>query len=559
MFSCDTLPADDEDVDMYSCGSEELDTALFFWCIMVVILCVSIFLAVYLAWHNWTSSSDTLFRADFKEKSVLRRIEMLARNHNFYAGYLQTLEGSSGALLRLFRFNKEVCVVTRYLCGLAVVCIVTTLPLIVLKIIHHGRADGGAVMTHSHLYTWLPSLAYLTGEQTAVWIVTAWVFVIVAFSVIVLKLQQQALSEEKQIRDNASSDVFRPYVAQTNRILEGKAVRMLGVLAVNFFIVGTVNYVYIRLLSGNTLTPFMILLLQISLAVFKVGYSVFCVPLLCMSIKDRMKSIWLRMRIYLLNSIIIPILISMRSSPKCIEGLFDSDDPVGSVYSYDDCVSVLYSLATGITTCSSYERSEVEVAALVPPFIYRYQCSSVLLTSYIPVFIYTYLFHLMLPFSIFVMSCISYTTIPSKLRTKFPGIFWPDHWVTNEADRLTFGESEAVEREVAGVATGRKLINIKTIVTQMVHHMCVLLTFGMCSPLLALVVITSIVVTSDLLRMLLARFVHYRMEALLCEEKKACASLNLLDTGSGAGAGQSAGAGGIGSRGLSSAALEQAD
>ena len=522
LFSCgeNTLPGNDVDADLYRCGSEDLDIALYTFLTMGGVLSLTVFLSLCFAylWFKHPGSEYATVSFDFKESSMWRRMSTLAGNRKFYASYLQTLEGASGGLLRIFCFDKEMYFISRSLNTLAVISIVIPFPVLLLKILDNAGSSGN-VNTHSHLYTWLLSLAYLTGEHTAALLVGVWFIMVVIFSVMLIQLQQQARDEEEKIRESVVTDVCRPSITATHGVMEGKQWRMVGLVGVNLLIVGSVNWLYISLLSGNTLTPFMVQVLQLSLAVFKMMYSIFCVPMLCVSIKDYKKSIWVRIRIYVLNSILVPVLVAMRNSPNCIQGLFEPAEPVGSVYNFQDCVSVVYTVDTGITECVLYSRTEVEVASLVPPFLYQYQCSSVVLTSYIPVFIYSYMFHLMLPFGVFMISCIPYSTIPTIIRTKFPGMFWPDFWVGSRADRLTFTESEAVEADVAGVATGRRLINIKTIVAQMMHHMCVLLTFGLCSPLLALVVVCSIVVTSDLLRVSIARFVHYRVTLLQDEGK----------------------------------------
>lgn len=522
IFTCDTLPQNDADVDLYSCGSEELDLALYLWVSMCSILVVvGSGLALYVlyaadAWSKRPTESTPPF--DFKEKSVLKRISTLAGNHNFYATYLSTLENANGALLRIFSFDQEMYAVSRYLYCLVVLCFVMTCPLIVLKYVDSGSDEDG-VATHTHTYSWLLSLAYLTGEKTAAMVVIVWLIVVIACSIMLFRLQQQTCRKEEIMSTRSLSESLS-HPGESTLGAEGKHSKVVGLLLLNLLIVGAVNFIYINLLSGNTLTPSMVKVLQLSLALFKMMYSIFCVPMLCISVKDYRKSIWIRSRIYVVNSICIPVLIAMRTSPNCFQGLFDSAEAVGSSYSYTDCSNLVYDVATGVSTCKAFTSIEVDVAALVPPFLYQYQCSSVVLTSYIPVFIYSYMLLLMLPFGAFVLTCIPYKRIPKMLRTKFPGIIWPDYWITNREGRLTFDESEAVTADNAGISTGRRLINIKTIVTQIMHHICVLLTFGLCSPVLAVIILCAVVVTTDMLRVGIARFVHYRVCTMHDEGKR---------------------------------------
>lgn len=141
-----------------------------------------------------------------------------------------------------------------------------------------------------------------------------------------------------------------------------------------------------------------------------------------------------------------------------------------------------------------------------------------MLTSYIPIFMYMYMFHLALPFAMFLVSCVPFQSFPRRFfRIKLPGVWWPQHWLKNNEALLTFEDEALLEQDEKGVATPRKMLNCKTVVTQFIHHICVLLTFGLCSPQLALAVSCAILVTSDLLQLMIGRFVHYRLNSLLEE------------------------------------------
>ena len=83
-------------------------------------------------------------------------------------------------------------------------------------------------------------------------------------------------------------------------------------------IVFTINTVYIRRLTSGT-DATRLLVIQILFAGFKVMYSVMVVPLLCKPITDMKKAIWMRLRIYMFNSIWVPVLAALRTSPACFE------------------------------------------------------------------------------------------------------------------------------------------------------------------------------------------------------------------------------------------------
>lgn len=241
----------------------------------------------------------------------------------------------------------------------------------------------------------------------------------------------------------------------------------------------------------------------------------FFVPWLCRPIKDLKRAIWIRIRIHVFNSIWIPVLATLRSSPSCFEGLFNPSHELESQYSFQECINPVYDPDSGSTVCLGFATHTVNVEPLTPPFLYHYQCASTLLTSYIPVFMYVYMFQLTLPFVLFVLSFFEYNSFHKWLRMKLPGMWWPHFWLKACENKMSFDDEDSVKRDMKGIATPRRMLNIKTVLSQVMHHSCVLLTFGLCSPHLCLAVICSICVTSDMLSYMIGRFVHYRLNSLV--------------------------------------------
>ena len=515
IFSCETLPANDAHVDFYNCGSEDLDTSLFAWLgtsVVILLPCILAWRISYKGNHSDEAGQERQFKFDFREKFFLDRIRVLIMNIDLYAKYLQETSWLMPIRPYIICFDQELRVVSMYLVRLAGVCIVATLPLIVAKCIASGD-NSSHFMTHSHVYTWLFSLAYLRGQTAGIATFSAWVLTISCFSIAMFKLRQYAVAEEATQLSSCGDGVrLRRASTRSNSVKSGKYWRMIGLLFCNVVLVVSVNFFYVRLLSGSLLlvTPEMVQLLQFSLALFKMAYSIFCVPIMCKSITDKKMNVWVRIRINVCNSILIPILVAMRTSPNCMEGLFEQGDSYSSRYSYESCNHYVYNSDTG-TSCENYGIVHVDVADLIPPFLYHFQCSSAVLTSYIPVFVYAYMFQLMLPIGVFVMTCIPFCTIPLSLRDKFPGIFWPEFWVSSDPENLTDVERKLISNHEACVPTGRKLLNQKSIVLVIMNHFTVLLTFGLCSPLLAAVVIATVLMSCVLLEVFVARFVHFRL------------------------------------------------
>lgn len=139
----------------------------------------------------------------------------------------------------------------------------------------------------------------------------------------------------------------------------------------------------------------------------------------------------------------------------------------------------------------------MKVLKIIPPFTYSYQCSSTLLTSYIPVYIYTFCLQIFeMTIRIFLYSMYDYSSFPQILLTHLPGIVWPFHW------RLP----------VLHQPRPSTLLKVDKIITPIMNNLVILVTFGVCSPLLAFVIILTIYLTGQHWLFLIGRFFLLRIE-----------------------------------------------
>ena len=191
-----------------------------------------------------------------------------------------------------------------------------------------------------------------------------------------------------------------------------------------------------------------------------------------------------------------------------LQGIFVKPDAVTASYVYTpDCAVTQYS-HTGEPICTDTNDIFVEVAALIPPFTYNYQCTSVLLTAYIPVLIYTYSLQIIAPFIFLFLLCfIKYTTFPRPLRKAVPGILFPSNWSKDST-------GQGFRSDMLQIAVSKRLYNIKTVTSNLIHNIIMLLTFGLCSPVLAFLIGAASYLITATWRILIARFVHFRMTKL---------------------------------------------
>jgi hypothetical protein len=145
---------------------------------------------------------------------------------------------------------------------------------------------------------------------------------------------------------------------------------------------------------------------------------------------------------------------------------------------------------------------------ITPPFSYSYQCGSTLLVSYIPVYMYSVSLQLI---SIWVRWGISSTSL-----SFFLSEVWLTQWISpinwplpliNKLDNL-------VPPLAKSSSTGRsnRLINPHQIISNVVSNLILLLSFGLCSPVLACYITLSTCVTAWCWVMMVGRFVACRLD-----------------------------------------------
>jgi hypothetical protein len=146
----------------------------------------------------------------------------------------------------------------------------------------------------------------------------------------------------------------------------------------------------------------------------------------------------------------------------------------------------------------------MDVLKITPPFFYSYQCGSTLLTSYLPVHMYSISFQ--------VLSIIATLTIiflspkiaqhPSWLLSLFPGVCWPSHWQSDAGAAIDLDNKPL------------QLIKPHQLISQTMNNLILLLTFGLCSPVLCVYIAVSICLHLCSWLMLIGRFVSLRINAL---------------------------------------------
>jgi hypothetical protein len=189
---------------------------------------------------------------------------------------------------------------------------------------------------------------------------------------------------------------------------------------------------------------------------------------------------------------------------------------------------------------------------MVPPFVYNFQCGSAILVAYIPVYIYTYCLRIALQYVYFLwIDRVQYADVPLWLRCFiWPNVRWPEHWsraatpsVTpppppNHASSSTIeGTGRLTEESSAGTifdASTHMIIDPHKIVAVALHDVALLLTYGLCSPVLAFAIVLGAALSLGLRRIFIGRFLYLRTSYLLSSSAERREEWTVAAAGAGA-------------------------
>lgn len=266
MFSCETVPANDNFSEDYICGSEDLNESLLVFVVAIAVTCC-VAMMTYLMNH------------------LFAPIWSLKQNADSFIEPIMVLCDKFKMILRLFSV-------------LLLLMLVSGAPIYVVR----GTSEE-AFSTHTNTYAWFWTLAYLRGIVPTAFIVCSWFVTVTAcFCRIVL----YPLVQDSEAHENGSSSQVKSH----------------GLIVLSLFANGsimiTVNALYIYA-TQQPLSTAILFCMQLSLAVFRLGYSYSALPFLSQPVADPIANIRFRLRLLIVNNLVIPCLVTAFASPSCFE------------------------------------------------------------------------------------------------------------------------------------------------------------------------------------------------------------------------------------------------
>jgi hypothetical protein len=390
--------------------------------------------------------------------------------------------------------------------------------------------SSDAYVTHSETYAWFWTLAYTHGVVPASILVVLWTVAISAcfYRIVVHPMRSNNGGCSVTIPDapckKPAADVVHEADFMNYSVLAAFVFNVCVTIAVNTL------YIYSTQQALGSSIHFCI---QLSLSIFRLVYTAVVFPFLSRSIRNAVANIRFRFILLTINNLMIPCVVTALTSDACfqvlqsylcvymysvvfglilmfvqmyylhthIQGLLIPAHSVSTPYSYRSCVAFTYS-ASMETYCSKYNSIEVDSASLVPPFIYNNQCGSVVVTSYIPVLLLGYSMQLVLPVIVMaLLRCVPYTSMSPSVRAMFYGIIWPEYWLQGSGDVAPF------DNNAIAINDPYVILETRTVFSNGVfNNWMLLLTFGLCSPVLAVAIVGCVLLKMSLWVLLIGRF-----------------------------------------------------
>jgi Leucine-rich repeat (LRR) protein len=306
LFSCDHIPSNDENSEWTICGSEEFDRSLLSMtgaCVLIVLCGMFYCLCLMVSYlSNSVKVTDRWFEARLLE------IQRMIR----YAQY--SSRDPLPSLPSITLFGSLLSHLSRSMCLLTLLLVILSLPIYILKLLDDGSEDQQTrYITHSHLYRWLWTMAFVSGTVPSVLLFIA-TFMCLLFLCLLLNIigtgaaRHDDDSKPQNCKDKENENQPKLLISAVSIILFA-----------NIAVVGTVNglYLWSTLLDLSNGYRFII---QLSFGLFTFAWRMVILRGgLSVHLKESRYGVWLFTCIHILNLVIIPCVATALSNPSCYQ------------------------------------------------------------------------------------------------------------------------------------------------------------------------------------------------------------------------------------------------
>jgi hypothetical protein len=507
LFGCDNLPKNDQNSESLSCGSEQYDQAAILMAgVLGLIACVIVLyqlLCLFFAFGSQDETNYGMFVLDSKPLSKFFRHARYYKSHPFPSNLRSQPKGeikppSPAYPLSAISFGILLSRLIWSACFVTLLSFLLSLPIYVLKELD-VESTTEKYITHTHMYNWVWTLAYVSGTIPAI-ILLLTGFICLSYFIFVMN----RLGGNDDISTWPNPEIVRH---------DFLSLIVWAIFLLNIAVVGTVNGLYIWSTLLDIASDIRIWI-QVLFALFSFLWIVLLRRGLPSHIRESRYGVWLLICLNVMNTVVIPCIVTALSTPTCyqvshticllfadtLQRMLVPPEDISSSYSYQRCTLIF--LIGETSECVQYSEFIMDELKITPPFFYSYQCGSTLLTSYIPVHMYSTTLRVFTTlgalFTIFLSS--NKKTYPPWLVDLFPGICWPSQFIEACSD---VNKTKPI-----------RLIKPHQIISRTMNSLVLLLSFGLCSPILCGYVTLSICMDLFTWLVLIGRFLEIRMESL---------------------------------------------
>jgi hypothetical protein len=328
LFSCKETPKNDKNSEWSRCGSEEYDQTMIamssvLGLLVVGLMCYLVCLLVVRSstlgiGMNWCKSrlDDThslLYYGRYYSCMVLIESKALAMTEAVTTG--ESRISGRGSLKETISFGYLLVHLIQSAWILTGLSLLFSLPIYVLK--GHGQEEEedsstNSIATHSHMYRWLWTLAFLSGSLPAILLLVMTFLCLLFFS---FALKRIIGKPSPDLCSN--EDAFTSLPQPQSQSLQGM---MWGIFLVNVIVVSTMTGLYLWSTLMDLSSEHRILS-QVAVAFVSFLWNVLLKGALPTRLQESRYGLWLFIFLSLTNTVVIPCLVTALSSPSCYQVL----------------------------------------------------------------------------------------------------------------------------------------------------------------------------------------------------------------------------------------------
>jgi hypothetical protein len=302
LFGCHHLPGNDKSSQSVSCGSQQFDQSMVTMGGVFGLLCVVVL-----------SSMCSLFKSKHSNVDPIHFLHYARYSLQFHVSQTENELPSTPYLSKSFvSFSSLLSRLMWSACVLTALCLLLTLPVYVLKQLDVESASGEGetqYVTHTHMYNWLWTMAFVSGTTPAIILLVAGFVCVSYFTVMMNRLGGG---------EKSSSSPSRTGSSLSDHHCRSLKFTVWAVFLFNIVVVGTVNglYIWSTLLDLESNIRAWI---QLSFALFSFLWNVAHRIGLPYRIKESRYGVWLFLCLNVMNSLTIPCVVTALSTPSCYQ------------------------------------------------------------------------------------------------------------------------------------------------------------------------------------------------------------------------------------------------